>query len=349
MFKRLLTKKNMTLLVFIVLTVLFFYFILPISIPIVSALILALVLEPAVRKLEFKFGSRKWSVTALYSGILLILLVLLYLILTKVIEALFDFARNLPAKADTLIAAWSSVEVKLNQLLPSSVTASLNDEVQKFLLSMRDSIADYFSVQNITNFVSMLPELIISGLVFLVALFLFMLEVPRMKQLIRKHTYEKTYSRGLLIWQKVSTSVFGMLRAAVILSFITWVFTFIGLLFIVPENALILSLIICIVDLLPIIGATGITIPWTLYELITGDNVTAIKLALLSVFLLVQRKVLEPKIMGNGVGLSPLATLISMYIGLKLMGFIGFFIGPIILLIIVTFIESGAIKMNFKL
>lgn len=67
MFKRLLTKKNVTLAVFIVLTVLFFYFILPISIPIVSALILALVLEPAVRKLEFKFGSRKWSVTALYS------------------------------------------------------------------------------------------------------------------------------------------------------------------------------------------------------------------------------------------------------------------------------------------
>ncbi|TDL98797.1 sporulation integral membrane protein YtvI [Macrococcus brunensis] len=349
MFKRLLTKKNITLMIFILLTILFFYFILPISIPIVSALILALVLEPAVRKLEFKIGSRKWSVTALYSGILLILLVLLYLILTKVVEALFDFAKTLPTKADTLIDAWSSVEVNLNQLLPSSVTASLNDEVQKFLLSMRDSIADYFSVQNITNFVSMLPELIISGLVFLVALFLFMLEVPRMKQLIRKHTYEKTYYRGLLIWKKVSTSVFGMLRAAVILSFITWVFTFIGLLFIVPENALVLSLIICIVDLLPIIGATGITIPWTLYELITGDNVTAIKLALLSVFLLVQRKVLEPKIMGNGVGLSPLATLISMYIGLKLMGFVGFFIGPIILLVIVTFIESGAIKTDFKI
>ncbi|TDM03916.1 sporulation integral membrane protein YtvI [Macrococcus carouselicus] len=349
MFKRYLTKRNITVFIFIIVAILFFYYILPISIPIVTALILALVLEPVVRRLEIKFGSRKWSVTALYSGILLLILLGLYLVLTKLTEAVIDFARNLPAKADSLIAAWSNIEGRLNHVLPSSITASLNSEVQKFLLSMRDGIVDYFSVQNITAFISMLPELIISGLVFMVALFLFMLEVPRLKQFIRHHTYEKTYTRGLLVWKRISTSMFGMLRAAIILSFITWVFTFIGLLFIMPENALVLSLIICVVDLLPIIGATGITIPWTLYELITGDNITALKLALLSVFLLVQRKVLEPKIMGNGVGLSPLSTLISMYIGLKLMGFIGFFIGPILLLLIVTFIESGAIKTNFRI
>ncbi|WP_229713069.1 sporulation integral membrane protein YtvI [Macrococcus hajekii] len=343
------TKRNLTILLTIILVILFIYYILPISIPIVVAIILALVLEPAVKRLEQKLGSRKWSVTALYSGILLFLVVLLYLMMTRLTEAVLEFSKDLPSKADALIDAWGNIENRMNQLLPSSVTETLSSEVQKFLLSIRDAIVDMFNVQNITAFISILPELIISGLVFLVALFLFMLEVPRMKQFIRQHTYERTYTRGMLIWRRVSTSVFGMLRAAVILSFITWVFTFIGLLFIVPENALVLSLIICIVDLLPIIGATGITIPWTLYELITGDNITAIKLALLSVFLLVQRKVLEPKIMGNGVGLSPLATLISMYLGLKLMGFIGFFIGPIVLMIIFTFVESGAIKTNFKI
>jgi len=52
--------------------------------------------------------------------------------------------------------------------------------------------------------------------------------------------------------------------------------------------------------------------------------------------------------MGKGVGLSPLPTLIAMFIGLKLMGFIGFFIGPIVLIIILIILESGAFNLNFK-
>ncbi|HJF21293.1 MAG TPA: AI-2E family transporter, partial [Mammaliicoccus lentus] len=59
--------------------------------------------------------------------------------------------------------------------------------------------------------------------------------------------------------------------------------------------------------------------------------------------------VLEPKIFGTGVGLTPLPTLISMFIGLKLMGFLGFFIGPLILIVIKTIVESGLIKTDFKI
>ncbi|TDM07365.1 sporulation integral membrane protein YtvI [Macrococcus lamae] len=349
MFKKWITKRTLTITLIAVLVILFVYFILPISIPLIIALLLALMIEPLIKRLEGKMGSRKWSVTAIYSLILGLLLLFGYFFLTKLIENIIQFAADLPDKMNGLIDAWSKIEARINTVLPDSVTTTINDEVQKFLLSMRDSIINYFNVENITLFIAALPELLISGLVFLVALFLFMLEIPKIKQFIRNHMYDSTYQKSLFVWQRISGSIFGMIRAAFILSFITWVFTFIGLLFITPENAMIMSLVICVVDLLPILGATGITIPWAIYAYITGDHFMAMKLLLLSIFLLVQRKVLEPKIMGNGVGLSPLPTLIAMYIGLKLIGFIGFFVGPIVLILILTLFESGAIKTNFKI
>ncbi|WP_414047916.1 sporulation integral membrane protein YtvI [Macrococcus equi] len=349
MIKRWLNRRVIIMITFILITLVLMYFIIPISIPLITALIMALMIEPVVKLLERKVGTRKWSVTIIYSSILITLLTFTYFFLTKLIEHVIQFSKELPDKMNRLMAAWDKIEIKISKLIPDSVATSLFDEIQKYLLTMRSSILNYFNVERITSLVAGLPETFISGLVFLVALFLFMLEIPKMHQFIRNHTYKRTYQKSAFVWNRVTSSIFGMMRAAIILSGITWFFTFIGLLFIVPESALVLSFIICLVDLLPIIGATGITIPWAIYAYITGDVSLAVKLIVLSAFLLIQRKVLEPKIMGNGVGLSPLPTLIAMYIGLKLLGFIGFFVGPIILIILLTVIESGAIKTNFKI
>ncbi|MGK0576384.1 sporulation integral membrane protein YtvI [Macrococcus capreoli] len=348
MVKKWLNKRILIITSMIILAALLLYFIIPISIPLIAALIIALMIEPAVKYLERKVGTRKWSVTIIYASILISIILFTYFFLTKLIEHIIQFSKDLPDKMNNLMEVWDKIELKISKMIPDSVASSLFDEIQKYLLSMRSSVLNYFNVERITSLVASLPETFISSLVFLVALFLFMLEIPRMHHFIKTHTYDKTYQKVSFVWNRVTSSIFGMLRAAFILSGITWFFTFIGLLFITPRNALVLSFIICIIDLLPIIGATGVTIPWALYAYATGDVGLAIKLVVLSTFLLVQRKVLEPKIVGNGVGLSPLPSLIAMYIGLKLMGFIGFFVGPIILILILTIFESGAIKTNFK-
>lgn len=348
MFRKWLTKRTLTITAIVITSLLVLYFILPISIPLILSLLLALMIEPLVRMLERKIGSRKWSVTLIYSMILSAVLIFCYFFLTKLIEKMIEFAVDLPEKMNGLIKVWETIEARIAGVLPPSVMQTINIEVQDYLLQLRNNILHYFNVEKITLLVSSIPELVISGIVFLVALFLFMLEIPHMRAFFRRHMYDRTYKNVMFVWTRISTSVFGMIRAAFILSFITWIFTFVGLLFIAPKNALIISIIISIIDLLPIIGATGVTIPWAITAYLMGDHSTAIKLFLFSIFLLIQRKILEPKIVGRGVGLPPLSTLVSMYIGLKLFGFVGFFIGPIILMLIYTLFESGVVKTDFK-
>src|SRR5690606_15462854 len=117
---------------------------------------------------------------------------------------------------------------------------------------------------------------------------------------------------------------------------------------IAPEYALVMSLIIWIVDFIPILGSIIVLTPWFIYMFIVGDIVQGTQLAILALVLLVIRRTVEPKVMGTQIGLSPLATLIAMFIGLQLIGFLGFFIGPLLVILFTSAREAGIIKMEFK-
>lgn len=331
--KKWINKRNISIFIIAILTILFIYFIIPISIPLITAFIIALAFNPLIKRLTNKINSRKWSVIIIYTSLLTISGFIIYLFLTKLIDQIVLFIKDLPNKINKLIKVIEQYNDKMKAVLPDEMATTINKELQNFVASMRDSISHYFSVENITEVVSSLPGFIISLVVFLVALFLFMLEIPNIHKFIKKHLYPNTYTQVITIYNKISHSILGMITATVILSFITWVFTYIGLLIIGVDSAFVISLLIWFIDILPIVG----------------DPTLGIQLIILSIVLLVQRKVLEPKIFGTGVGLTPLPTLISMFIGLKLMGFLGFFIGPLILIVIKTILESGLIKTDFKI
>ncbi|WP_323702715.1 sporulation integral membrane protein YtvI [Mammaliicoccus sp. Dog046] len=347
--KKWINKRNISITIIIILAILFIYFILPISIPLITAMIIALAFNPLVNKLEVKIKSRKWSVTLIYTALISITGLAIFLFLTKLYDQIALFIEDLPKKINKLIKIIEQYNDKMKAVLPDEMAVTINKELQNVVVSMRDSISNYISVQNITEIVSSLPGFIISLVVFLVALFLFMLEVPNIHRFIKKHLYPKTYRESFKIYKQINHSIVGMLSATVVLSFITWVFTYLGLLIIGVDSAFVISLFIWLVDLLPIVGATGLTIPWAIYAYIVGDATLGIQLIILSIVLLIQRKILEPKIFGTGVGLSPLPTLISMFIGLKLLGFLGFFIGPLFLIVIKTILDSGLIKTDFKI
>ena len=66
------------------------------------------------------------------------------------------------------------------------------------------------------------------------------------------------------------------------------------------------------------------------------------------IIILVVRQLLEPRIVGNNIGIHPVFTLIAMYTGFKFSGIIGLFIGPIVLIILQnvfeTMIDNGIVK-----
>ena len=99
-------------------------------------------------------------------------------------------------------------------------------------------------------------------------------------------------------------------------------------------------------DILPIVGSGLVLAPWAAIKLLQGQIGTGVGLAVLWAVVIIVRQYAEPKIVGKQVGLHPLATLLCLWVGLKLAGGIGMFALPIGLLIIMELKTEGLIFNN---
>ena len=110
-----------------------------------------------------------------------------------------------------------------------------------------------------------------------------------------------------------------------------------------------IGILVGILDILPILGPGTLFIPWIIWEIISGDTGFAVSLLVLYVIISVVRQFLEPKIIGDNIGLHPLATLISLYVGLQLGGIVGMIAGPVLLVIFIACYRVGVFnRFNWR-
>lgn len=141
------------------------------------------------------------------------------------------------------------------------------------------------------------------------------------------------------------TNILKMLRGYIIIMFITFMELFIGLSILKMEYASVLALIIAFLDILPVVGTGAVLIPWGLISVIMGNIWTGLGLLILYVVILIIRNIIEPRIIGQQVGLPPIVTLLAMYVGLKTFGVLGMMLTPVAVIILVKLQETGIIHL----
>ncbi|WP_225229627.1 sporulation integral membrane protein YtvI [Sporosarcina quadrami] len=350
---RLLIKRNFIIIMVILLIAFLSIFILPVSIPIILALLTAIVFEPLVKLTEIKFKwKRKMSVISVYIFILVLIAVILYYTVTSLIGRIIQFTKDAPDYLNKLAGIWIDFQNKIfvyTSGLPEDVIKSMQNGFNDILTSFQKSLLTLFNPDKVVALASEIPNFLVSLIVFMIALFLFMLELPELKKMMFRHLTIETAKKVRYMTAKLNSVIIGFMKAQLLVSLIILAVSFVGLLIIAPKYALVMAIVIWIIDIIPILGSIIILAPWSLYQFLSGDIALGTKLAVLAVVLLIIRRTIEPKVMGNQIGLSPLPTLIAMFIGLKLFGVLGFFIGPMIVILFNTAREAGIIKLNFKI
>ncbi|XXM73399.1 sporulation integral membrane protein YtvI [Lysinibacillus sphaericus] len=347
------TRKVFIILLSIIILAILSFFILPISVPLITALITALFLEPAVKFIQKRFSTnRKIAVLSVFILFLLLIGLSGVFVTTKVVGEGIQLIEDTPKYINQLSEIWLDYEEKLLDAaedFPDEVVTGFSEEVQNFLTSVKTKILNSLNIEKISAFLSYIPSYLVSFLVYLIALFLFMLDLPVIKMAIFRHLTERTAEKVNFMTSRLSYVIFGFFKAQFLVSIIIFLVSLIGLLFISPEVAIVMSLVIWIIDFIPLIGSIVVLGPWAVFHLITGNIALGTQLAVLAAILLIIRRTVEPKVMGTHIGLSPLATLIAMYLGLKLFGVLGFIIGPMLLIVFNSAKEAGIIKTNFKI
>ena len=108
---------------------------------------------------------------------------------------------------------------------------------------------------------------------------------------------------------------------------------------------MLVALLIAIFDILPVLGTGGIMIPWAILTALGGDMGRALALLVVYVIITIIRNIIEPRIVGKQIGLHPVLTLMSMFVGTHLFGVVGLFGLPILLSLLRYLNDTGTISL----
>ena len=192
---KLLTKRNIMIAFSIIVLLVIVFFILPVSIPIILALLTAIFLDPLVKWVEKRFKwKRKLSVIVNFIVFVGIIIFLLFYTVTTLIGKIVNFTREIPNYLNSLSSVWIETQSKLFQYtvgMPQDILDMLEKEFNGIIESIRVSILTLLSYDRILALISDIPNFLVSFIVFMIALFLFMLELPNLKKTFYFHLTER--------------------------------------------------------------------------------------------------------------------------------------------------------------
>lgn len=338
--------------VFIVLVAAILYFVFRFCmiylLPFVIGLLLAVIVQrPA------NFISRK---TKIGKGVIsVILVVVLYLATISVITGIAVFAYNrisllvssLPQYLSTLSGVFSNLSTRLSSVLeelPDKAIAALNS-MPETIISRVTSAATGFLSTAATTVMKSAPSLLITVIVTVVASCYLAKDYDKVMRFVHLRMSEKVNDILSDTKEIFFNSILKLVKSYLLLMMITFAELSVGLLIIGIKNPVTVASVIAVIDLLPVLGTGAVVIPWGIISLISGKIWVGIGLLLLYLVITIVRNFLEPKIIGDQVGLYPLVTLIAMFVGLRLFGMVGMLAFPVGLIIVVKLQKKGTIKL----
>lgn len=348
----------------------FFKYCFFVAAPFLISFFFAVILQKPLRWLDKKTNKKLhtlWSVLLVVLSIIIILGPVIIL-LTLAARQIASFISYLVAQLNDMPAFLSTLErevLDIIDFLPDSLYNTASSHVTEFFGNMIDNFdlstlgIDVKTITNgvsnsitsVYNIVKNVPSALIAIVIGIVAWIFFTKDYNRIVGFIRLQLPEGKKNLLSEVKQIFSKTVLKMFRAYGLIMIITFCELMIGFSILrvtgILDNNYIamIAVAIAIFDILPVAGSGGILIPWSLINLILGNFALAGGLMLIYIAITVIRQYLEPKIVGNTLGVHPIVTLAGLYFGLKLFGFMGMFIVPITVMTIKAFNDAGRIHL----
>ena len=318
--------------------------------PFVAALAAAAVLNGPVRRLQHILGWSRQMVT-------LLLLLVLFVLLGGVIgllgyaagSELAALVQNWDKLLDGLQEALDQMEVlfaRLWALVPPQLyhtAQSLVDAVMDWLGTATPELFD--RVLDYTRDKAMgVPSFVVALLMFVMGTFFLTADYPYLRTRLAQSLDENAL-HALRQFRLTALGAFGgYLKAQLLLSVGVFFILLAGFLITRQPYGLLLALGLAVLDFIPIVGAGTVMVPWAVTALFTRDLPTAIRIMVIWGLIALFRRVMEPKFVGDQTGLSPILSLISIYVGMKAAGVLGMILGPILTLVALNLAGMGMFR-----
>ena len=323
--------------------------------PFVLALIFAWMLNPGVRWIQRRTGISRKAVS-------LVLVILVFAVIGGVlfglgwiavdqVRSLFDNQQSvLDDLLDGIVRVVNSLEgwlTGLGGIVPKGVLTTSGDLINAIM----DWVQGLDLPGWLTEMAGQAPSMAANLSGFAVALVVFMMasyfitgDYPRLRFELtdRVPMVSRDFFRSV---KNIFMSAFGgYIKSQLILSAGVFLILAVGFLFMGQPYGLLLAFALAVLDFIPIIGAGTVMVPWAVVDMVLGQYSEAAALMTVWGVIVLFRRFAEPKVLGDQTGLSPILSLVGIYLGMKAGGVLGMVVGPLLLLVCINLAKLGIFR-----
>ena len=348
--------KKLYFILYIVLVLIVVYLLFKLGIflfPFTLALFFSILTQPFSRFLQKKLKFSQ-KIATIVSIILFLVIFLAFISLSalRLSGEIYKLSINLNKYSKDFQSLWNHTIDRVYSLLgyfPEGFDEQVKSSINGFIRMGTSKLGSF--INSLINFITSIPTIILYICITILSTFFISLDKKKIMTFLEQQFPETWIKKVYNIKREMFNVLGSYIRAQIILMTICFFellisFNILSFLKFNLPYPLIFSIIICIIDALPILGAGAVLLPWSLISFATGD--IKLGLALLGIYFLVLsvRQMLEPKLISQNLGVHPLVTLISMYSGFKFFGVIGFLIGPVVMIILKN-VFSRELELGF--
>ncbi len=330
----------------------FFKYLLKLLLPFIVSWLVALIIRPVAETLHCRTGIPKKILSVILVLLLIVIIgAILFFMLDKLIYEFRGIVGLLNKNADVWIADILKLVNNVIDKIPFLKTFGSEEEMLASFGQLARNILTGFTAnvpEMLTKIITLLPNLLFVSLVLIMASYYFCADYEEINRYIFGMFPQKTRLHISNTRVRLKKAGIKVVKGYLLTVGITFLQLYAGFLILKTEYAFTIALITALVDILPVIGVGTVLIPWAAVKIISGSYYQGFGLLIIFAVVSIVREILEPKIIGKSIGLHPLMTLFSMYIGLELCGFLGMISFPVLVIVAKTvFLEgdgAGSIK-----
>ncbi|MBR3468694.1 MAG: sporulation integral membrane protein YtvI [Lachnospiraceae bacterium] len=315
--------------------------------PFVVGLVIAWMAGPPVKFFEEKMKIKRRAGSAFVIIAVIALIVLaIYGLGSILVKEGVGFAQSFPEM-------WEDVQKDLDEIAERmknvylSLPEAVRDRLDGSLTALENSAGDFLGkISNPTltavgNFAKYLPTLLIGVIMALLSAYFFVADRKNVNEWCTKHVPKVIQDRYELIRQSLVRAVGGYVKAQLKIEIWVYFVLVIGLWILKVRYVLLIAVGIAFLDFLPVFGTGTVMVPWAIIKIMGGDLKMGIGILITWGLGQLLRQIIQPKIVGDSIGLSPLPTLFLLYLGYQFGGVFGMIVAIPVGLILFSLYEGG--------
>ncbi len=316
--------------------------------PFVVGFIISLIANPLVRFLENKLKIvRKTGSAIVIVLVLAAVILILYGIISGVAGQVQSLVTDVPAMAEEVKTDYTEVKDSLEgfyERLPEKHQEKISkvaDNVTEYVMNLSSKFSLNGVAGKASGVITNLPSILIGVIVGFLAAYFFIAQKHELEQFAASHSTPGMKEKYQIIKTQLFDVLGGYFKAQFKIMGVVYVILLIGLGFLRTPYFFLSALGIAFVDMLPFFGTGTILGPWAIIKFLTGEYKVAIILVVLYGVTQLVRQLIQPKLLGDSIGMNPFATLFFMYLGYQVAGVLGMIFAVPIAMVIINLGSAG--------